>query len=102
MPGLFPEKVNIREESDLQGPTVAERYDSSRQAVEFWVAVGSTRLRCAISREALDDHFGGDGKDKLVVFRTNRQAIEEFARRKFLDGRMESDGVVFIRSADFV
>ncbi len=57
-------------------------------------------MRCAISREALDDHFQGDDKDKLEVFRANRRAIEQEARRKYLAGGTEPDGSVLIRTGD--
>ena len=57
-------------------------------------------MRCEISEEALDDHFGGDGKDKVEVFRAKRKAVEEIARRKYLAGRREADGSVLIRSED--
>ncbi len=57
-------------------------------------------MRCAISREALDDHFQGDNKDKLEVFRANRRAIEQEVRRKYLAGDTEADGSVLIRTGD--
>ena len=57
-------------------------------------------MRCEISQEALDDHFGGDGKDKVEVFRANRKAIEEIARRKYLAGQTEPDGSVLIRTVE--
>jgi hypothetical protein len=57
-------------------------------------------VRCEISQEALDDHFGGDGKDKVEVFRANRKAIEEIARRKYLAGQTEPDGSVLIRTVE--
>jgi hypothetical protein len=50
----------------------------------FWGQDGETRVRCQISGDALDDHFGGDGKDKLAVFRANGPAIKEEARRNIL------------------
>jgi hypothetical protein len=49
----------------------------------------------------LDDHFHGDNKDKLDVFRANRQAIEQHARRKYLAGDTEPDESVLIRTIDF-
>ena len=55
---------------------------------------------CAISSEALDDHFGGDNKDKFKIFSANRERIEHEARRKYLAGRVESDGSVLIKSMD--
>jgi hypothetical protein len=57
-------------------------------------------VRCEISQEALDDHFGGDGKDKVEVFRANRKAIEDVARRKYLAGQTEPDGSVLIRTVE--
>jgi len=38
--------------------------------VVFWGQDGETRVRCEISREALDDHFHSENKDKLEVFRS--------------------------------
>ena len=74
---------------------------STAEVVVFWGQDGESRVRCAISREALDDHFQGDDKDKLEVFRANRQAIEQEARRKYLAGETEPDGSVLIRTGDF-
>jgi hypothetical protein len=34
------------------------------------------------------------------VFRENSFAIEEFARHKYLTGRVEKDGDILIRTAD--
>jgi Fic family protein len=100
MPGLFPEKVEVREARDLRFPDTDERYDAGRMVVVFWGQDGDKPIRCAISREALDDHFDADNKDKLEAFRANRQAIEEVARHKYLEGRTELDGSVLIRTAD--
>jgi len=88
------------ERHDLRFPAPDERYVSDRMVVVFWGQDGETRVRCAISREALDDHFGGDNKDKLEVFRANRRAIEQEARRKYLAGDTEPDGSVLIRTGD--
>ena len=77
-----------------------ERFVFERGVVVFWGMDGETRVRCAISREALDDHFGGDGKDKLEVFKANRRAIEDIACRKYLAGETEPDGSVLIRTLE--
>jgi fido (protein-threonine AMPylation protein) len=89
------------ERGDLRFPAPEERYVFDCMVVVFWGQDGEIRVRCEISREALDDHFGGDGKDKLEVFRANREAIEQEARRKYLGGRTEPDGSVLIRTMDF-
>jgi hypothetical protein len=71
-----------------------------RDLVLFYGQDGEAVVRCAISGEALDSHFHGDGKDKLEVFRANRQPIEQEVRRRYLAGDTEIDGSVLIRSGD--
>ena len=102
MPGLFPERASpaARRGRELALPAPDARYVFDREVVVFWGQDGDTRIRCEISEEALDDHFHGHGKDKVEVFKANRKAIEEIARRKYLAGHTERDGSVLIRSAD--
>ena len=88
------------EQRDLTFAAGEEQYSTDRQAVVFGGQDGKRRVQCAISREALDDHFRGDNRDKLEVFRANRQIIEQEARRKYLAGRTEPDGSVLIRTGD--
>jgi Fic family protein len=88
------------ENKELVFPAPEERYDSNRDVVVFWGLDRNQRIQCVISEEALDDHFDGDNRNKLAIFRANRQAIEEIARRKYLSGRIEPDGTVLIRTAD--
>lgn len=77
-----------------------ERFVFDCEVVVFWGQDGEKHVRCEMSQEALDDHFGGDGKNKLEVFRANRRAIEQEARRKYLAGQVEPDGSVLIRTLD--
>ncbi len=84
----------------LEFPEPNEQWIFDREVVVFWGQDADTRVRCEISQEALDDHFGGDGKDKLQVFRANRKAIEDFARKKCLAGQVEPDGSVLVRTLD--
>jgi hypothetical protein len=93
--GIEPEAVH-----ELRFPDPREAFIFDREVVVFWGQDGETRVQCAISREALDDHFRGDNKGKLEVFRANRQAIEEEARKKYLAGATEPDGSVLIRTLD--
>jgi hypothetical protein len=88
------------ENKELVFSSPEERYDDSREIIVFWGQDKVQRIRCAISRETLDDHFHGDNRNKLEVFRANRPAIEEIARRKYLSGRAEPDGSVLIRTVD--
>jgi hypothetical protein len=84
----------------LEFPEPNEHWIFDRGVVVFWGQDTDTRVRCEISQEALDDRFGGDGKDKLQVFRANRKAIEDSAHKKYLAGQVEPDGSVFIRTLD--
>ena len=88
------------EQHDLTFPEPEARYIFDRAVVVFWGQDRQKRVRCAISREALDDHFKGDGKDKGEVFQANRPAIEQYARGKYLAGDTESDGSILIRTGD--
>src|ERR1700730_13031211 len=71
-----------------------------RDMVLFYGQDGAAVVRCAITNEALDDHFQGEGKDKLEVFRANRLAIEQEVRRQYNAGDTEVDGSILIHSGD--
>ena len=53
-----------------------------------------------ISEEALDDDFQGDKRDPVEVFRENRAAVEQGARRKYAAGDTEPDGAILIYSGE--
>ena len=88
------------ENKELIFPAPEERYDASRDGIVFWGQDRAQRVRCALSREALNDHFHGDNRNKLEVFRENRPAIEYIARSKYLSDHVEPDGTVLIRTED--
>lgn len=84
----------------LSFPDPGAYYDPRRSAVLFDGKDGDATVNCAISLEALKDHFGGDNRDPMKVFAASRERIEHEARRKYLSGRLERDGSVLIRTAD--
>lgn len=88
------------EKHDLEFPKQAEKFDFDREVVVFFGQDGKSRVRCAVSREALDDDFGSGNRDKLEVFRENRRVIEEAARQKYLAGDTETDGSILIHSGE--
>jgi hypothetical protein len=88
------------ERHDLTFAAPMESLVFGRDMVLFYGQDGEAVVRCAITREALDDHFQGDGKDKLEVFRANRQAIEQEVRRQYNAGDTEVDGSILIHSGD--
>jgi len=85
---------------ELLFPAPGESETFEGGSVEFWGQDEATRVRCEITRSALDDHFGGDGKDSLSTFRANRRDIEEIARTQYLGGHTEKDGSVLIDSQE--
>jgi transcriptional regulator with XRE-family HTH domain len=92
--------LGMIDERTLVFPDARERYDFDRAVVQFTGKDGDKNVNCAISREALEDHFDGDNKEMLKVYKTNRERIEYEARRKYLAGRLESDGSVLIKTMD--
>jgi Fic family protein len=79
----------------------ADQRTDITQGTIFWGEDGAKRVRCLISREALDDHFSdGDRLRPDAAFQAHRAEIEAFASRKYMLGQMEPDGTVLIRTGD--
>jgi len=70
--------------------------------VTFQAVDENKPVPCAVSREALEDHFNGNRKDPVAVFRANADAIEHLAPRKYLRGEIESDGSILIRTSELI
>jgi hypothetical protein len=88
------------EQHDLTFQAPMESLVLGRDIVLFYGQDGEACVRCAITGEALDDHFHGGGKDRLKVFRANRHPIEQEVRRRYLAGDTELNGSILIRSGD--
>jgi len=88
------------ERHHLTFPAPMESLVFGRDMVLFYGQDGEAVVRCDITGEALDQHFQGNGKDRVEVFRTNRQAIEQEVRRKYIAGDTEVNGSILIRSGD--
>jgi len=88
---------------DLRFADAPPHYNFSHETVMFEAQAGRERVLCAISREALEDHFGADGLTKegrLDVFRKHRKEIQEMARLVYLDRPVPADGAVLITTAE--
>jgi hypothetical protein len=86
---------------DLVFSDSAPHYDLSRDVVTFSGHGLNHPVQCAISREALDDHFGADGlgqEGRIERFLKNRSAIEGMARIKYLSWPIEEPDRVLIRT----
>jgi transcriptional regulator with XRE-family HTH domain len=95
------EVLGMTERRKLIFPEPSERWDGTRDVVRFRALDGSRRIDCAITLEALEDHFRWDADDPLDVFRANRAAIEHRIRLKYLNGQVEPDASLLLRSEDF-
>jgi transcriptional regulator with XRE-family HTH domain len=92
--------LGLTDKRRLEFPNRSHSYDSDA-GVTFWGQDGSAKVRCQISREALDDHFSdGDRLRPEAAFKQHREEIEALARRTYLQGRKEPDGSVLIRTLD--
>jgi len=80
------------------------RYDFERDVVTFIGEAGRVAVRCAISREALDDNFGAttrlSNEQRLDKFRQNRSSIEGMAREKYLNWPVEEPEAVLIKTTE--
>jgi hypothetical protein len=88
---------------DLRFNNPPARYDFSRDVVIFVGEDNGGTVQCAISREALDDHFGTDGftdQQRLDAFRRRRSEFERIVRNKYLSMPIEEPGEILIRTDD--
>lgn len=88
---------------DLTFNNPAAGYDSRRDVVVFEGNSLGGSIECAVSREALDDHFGASGLDKegrLETFLKNRSRIEELLRTKYLKWPVDEPQAVLLKTLD--
>ena len=74
-----------------------------RGIVVFEGKSGETRATCAISREALEDHFGGDGLDRAGrarLVRKNQREIEAMAALKYAHWPIEDPRMTLVKTED--
>jgi len=88
------------ERHDLTFPSPMESSVLGRDMVLFYGQDGEAVVRCLVAGEALDNHFQGNGRDRLEAFRANRQPIELEVKRRYLAGDTELDGSILIRAGD--
>jgi transcriptional regulator with XRE-family HTH domain len=92
--------LGMTDKRTLVFPDKEYSYDTGA-GITFWGQDSTTRVRCRISREALDDHFSnGDQLRPQAAFEKHRDDIEALARRKYLRGQLESDKSVAIRTTE--
>ena len=88
---------------DLAFEQGAPRDDLEREAVALWANAGKQRIRCLVSREALEDHYGADDLDREARVRTvrdNRRELEALLRAKYLRDPVGEPGLIVLRTLD--
>lgn len=88
---------------DLLFPDPRPHYDSTREVVSFTGEAVGHPVRCAVSREALEDHFGADGRNKegrLESFHLCRSKIERMVKIKYLTQPVEEPEAVLLTTMD--
>ncbi len=75
-------------------------HDFDNDLIRFSGSDGERTRHCAISREALNDHFHGMDKDLKKLFFKHRDRILHEARRKYYANRLEPDESILIRTTD--
>ncbi len=93
------------------------RYDAERAVITFTGQALGQAVPCAVSRDALEKHWGASGsanagdcarasgaaRDRYVeVFQRNRSEIERLLRRKFLCAPVQEPGVVTLDAEDIL
>ncbi len=76
------------------------RWDPTRLVITFPMEVGGRQVPCAISMEALEDHYDAERSDPTTAFDTNRQTIESVTENLLRLERFESDGSILVRNSD--
>ena len=75
-----------------------EAWDGGRMVVSFPAEWDDRRINCAVSIEALQDHFNADNLTPLEAFRAHRWQIERIAEYLITRKRFEPDGSVLVRT----
>ena len=95
---------NIIPGLNLEFAEPVPHYDFERDVVAFIGETSKTAVRCAISREALDDNFGAttglSNDQRLDKFRKNRSLIERMAREKYLYWPVEEPEAVLLKTME--
>lgn len=89
---------------DLTFPDSRARYDFDSDTVSFVAQALSHPVKCSVSREVLEDHFGATGLNKegrLESFQRNRSKIERMVKTKYLSWLVEEPESVLLRTLDF-
>ncbi|MGB4911457.1 MAG: DUF1488 family protein [Candidatus Dechloromonas phosphoritropha] len=73
-----------------------------RSSIFFRAKFDEKSLKCFVSREALDDHFKGDGGcDYVLIFHQHRNEIRAAAEKMIQAGRTSPAGELIVTTKSF-
>ena len=79
-------------------------WSSLTQSIRFYAVDRGTRIRCAVTRTALQELAGSlellQPADLERVFEQRRQAVEVVAARKLVAGQFQPDATILVRAVD--
>lgn len=74
----------------------------ARESIFFHAKADGKTIKCFVSREVLDDHFGGDNvQDYVPLFFGHRNEIQAVAKKKILAGLVSPTGELVLTANMF-
>ena len=77
-----------------------EEENPDREEITFSAEMDGNMINCAITYQALRDHFDADYSDPLFAFMDARSDIEERARKLILEQRLTNNSLL-LTTSDF-
>jgi hypothetical protein len=78
-----------------------ETENSEKELIEFEAICGGQTIKCAVTYQALYDHFDAKYSDPLFSFMSERKKIEAIATQFITDRKRQDDGSILITSTNF-
>jgi hypothetical protein len=85
----------------IEFPRSQYAWDGDLMAIVFSATVNGRRIRCVVSKEALEDNFEARGAGHEAAFVNNRQRIIDVAKRKINAGDFLENGDILLSTFDF-
>ena len=85
----------------IEFPRSQYAWDGDLMAIVFSATVNSKRIRCIVSKEALEDHFEARDSSHEAAFLSNWQRIIDVAKRKINADYFLNNGDILVSTFDF-
>lgn len=85
----------------IEFPRGQYAWDGDLMAIAFPATINGKRIKCIVSSEALEDHFGARASDRETAFLSSWEDIIRVARQKINAGDYLENGVILVSTFDF-